>query len=142
MWSAEKIMSVKDEVIDKLSSLQIPNRRSAENALIQLRDAGYHPSDISDARDALSEYTEMVREDYESGPDGQEDYSSDRADAWQNFLDYLNTIPEPGEEEEEEESEHGSHIPLTSEAMHDLEVRTAKLEERTTAIEKKRAEKK
>jgi len=57
--------------------------------------------DVRDARDALEEYTVITRGDFERGAEGTEEYQSDRASAWEAFLEALENTEEPEEEEEE-----------------------------------------
>jgi N12 class adenine-specific DNA methylase len=68
--------------------------KRAGRKLDDLEQAGH---DVGDARDALQEYTDVSRDDYEAGPDGLSEYQDAKADAYQTFLDTLES-PEPPEE--------------------------------------------
>ena len=50
--------------------------------------------DVEEARNQLQEYKEIARSDFESA----EEYSEARADAWQEFVDSIDTISKEEEE--------------------------------------------
>lgn len=65
---------------------QQPNAGTAQRVLDGLERQGV---DVSDAKDALDEYTSIERNDYQRGAEGTEEYRQARKDAWDAFLEAL-----------------------------------------------------
>ena len=72
----------------KLRELKKPNSAVGERQLTNLQDQGV---DVSEAREALAEYTDTVRSDFDS----QEEFSETRAEKWDEFLDAVDNIEIP-----------------------------------------------
>lgn len=66
----------------------------------QLKAAGY---DVDGVQEALDSYTDIDRDDYESGPDGADEYREARSEAWGEFVDQVDSA----EREEEEDGVEG-----------------------------------
>ena len=74
-----------------------PNAAFAERTLDRLEAQDV---DVKDARGALVKYTVITRSDYDSGTDGTEEYRDDRQQAWEAFLEAVESTEEPETEEE------------------------------------------
>lgn len=65
---------------------QQPNAGTAQRILDGLERQGV---DVSDANDALDQYTAIERQEYERGAEGTEEYRQARKDAWDAFVEAL-----------------------------------------------------
>ena len=74
-----------------------PNVRSGERTLDRLETQGV---DVAEAREQLEEYQAITRGDYESGAEGSDEYREAREEAWEAFLEALESTEEPETEEE------------------------------------------
>ena len=74
-----------------------PNVRTGERALDKLETQGVY---VADAREKLEEYQAITRDDYGGGRAGAEEYRDAREEAWNDFLDTLESTEEAEAEEE------------------------------------------
>ena len=117
--SINKLIEAKEE---KWSAAKKRNSKLAAKDLDELESKGV---DVSEARDSLEEYNSLARADFENA----EEFSEERTDAWDDFINDLGAI----EELEEVTPE------IVEEAIPDQEELQAIEEERTYAIDDTKA---
>lgn len=100
-----------EEQVARIEGWKSPNSKNASETLKKLEADGYE--NVEQAFDALRDYTDLKRNDY----DDAESYSDDRSDAWDSFVASLGDIAAP-EDEENEESDVRGHWAIHRYAVH------------------------
>ena len=76
------------EIQDKWGKAKTRNSKTASNDLLKLEQEGV---DVDEAREALENYTDLERSEYDSA----EDFSEARTDAWEEFTGSLDGLEAP-----------------------------------------------